>query len=62
MRLVEEQFNVEKLLGELDKAKTDEELLTAARNLKLFRKQEEWLKLKIDKLFENEQLPKNTNG
>jgi hypothetical protein len=54
--LVNEQFNIDRLLSDLDNAKTDEEILSAARNIKVLRQQGEWLKLKIAKLYENEKL------
>ena len=54
LETISEEFNEEGLLAKLDEAKTEEELLEAARRLVVLRKSGNWLKLKIQALYEKD--------
>lgn len=52
--LIEEEFDTNKMLDELQAAKNDEEILSVARKIIVLRDKKDWLLLKIDKLSETQ--------
>jgi len=62
LELVDEQYNLDKLIDEMCQAKTDHEILSTARKIIVLKDSAEWLKTKIQMLYGSATSPNGGSG